>query len=233
MRPEVNLAKRLSKIFCLRLVSWEQRIMKNINFSFGTGALQSAMYDIFKEPDKSATWMYEHLARLFNTCALQRPILLYLVPWRCQCSYARSRNWFKVFLIHRNYLFVGDLSQYTWYTHTVQVNSTAALSCHLALLTFHRPCQRHPRFWGDFFGVCLTMFFFEFWHWTFTINFYLIKKKSSGSEGMILEWSCPVDDLGCCIDEPYWLINISDRIDVIWIELESKELANLENKRNV
>ena len=27
MRPEVHLAKRLSKIFCLGLVSWEQRIM--------------------------------------------------------------------------------------------------------------------------------------------------------------------------------------------------------------
>ena len=27
MRPEEHLAKRLSKIFCLRLVSWEQRIM--------------------------------------------------------------------------------------------------------------------------------------------------------------------------------------------------------------
>ena len=27
MRPEVHLAKRLSKIFCLRLVSWEQRII--------------------------------------------------------------------------------------------------------------------------------------------------------------------------------------------------------------
>ena len=27
MRPEVHLAKRLSKIFCLWLVSWEQRIM--------------------------------------------------------------------------------------------------------------------------------------------------------------------------------------------------------------
>ena len=26
MRPEVNLAKRLTKTFCLRLVSWEQRI---------------------------------------------------------------------------------------------------------------------------------------------------------------------------------------------------------------
>ena len=28
MRPEVHLAKRLSKIFCLKLVSWEQRIIK-------------------------------------------------------------------------------------------------------------------------------------------------------------------------------------------------------------
>ena len=27
MRPEANLAKRLTKILCLRLVSWEQRIM--------------------------------------------------------------------------------------------------------------------------------------------------------------------------------------------------------------
>ena len=37
MRPEVNLAKHLSKIFCLRLVSWEQRIISVAhltNFSF-------------------------------------------------------------------------------------------------------------------------------------------------------------------------------------------------------
>ena len=27
MRPDANLAKRLTKILCLRLVSWEQRIM--------------------------------------------------------------------------------------------------------------------------------------------------------------------------------------------------------------
>ena len=32
MRPEVNLAKRLSKIFCLRLVSWEQKIMAFLFF---------------------------------------------------------------------------------------------------------------------------------------------------------------------------------------------------------
>ena len=31
MRPEANLAKSLTKIFCLRLVSWEQRT-RNVNF---------------------------------------------------------------------------------------------------------------------------------------------------------------------------------------------------------
>ena len=41
MRPEVHLAKRLSKIICLRLVSWEQRIMRlmmivlSLNFLHG------------------------------------------------------------------------------------------------------------------------------------------------------------------------------------------------------
>ena len=42
MRPEVNLAKRLSKIFCLRLVSWEQRIMMKTQ----SGLLKSYLWKL-------------------------------------------------------------------------------------------------------------------------------------------------------------------------------------------
>ena len=45
MRPEVNLAKRLSKIFCLRLVSWEQRIMMTTQ----SGSLKSYLFHTVDE----------------------------------------------------------------------------------------------------------------------------------------------------------------------------------------
>ena len=37
MRPEVNLAKRLSKIFCLRPVSWDhEELQKSLSFGLFT-----------------------------------------------------------------------------------------------------------------------------------------------------------------------------------------------------
>ena len=46
----------------------------------------------------------------------------------------------------------------------------------------------HEIFW-PFSAICLTVFLFEFWPRTFTIELY--EKKSERSESMVLECSCP------------------------------------------
>ena len=55
MRPEVNLAKRLSKIFRLRLVSWEQRIIISNHCKTKCLRSKNETYSVHDEPPGSCS----------------------------------------------------------------------------------------------------------------------------------------------------------------------------------
>ena len=82
MRPEEHLAKRLFKIFCLRLVSWEQRIITLTRFE----VLEIACKHHCIGGRRPVTCVYLDLRLVQNRTEL--PVACRIRSIKSTCSYA-------------------------------------------------------------------------------------------------------------------------------------------------